>query len=46
MRFDVACRECKFFMNNVPEDVDCANRLGKVWDPGKQACDNFVQRKP
>jgi hypothetical protein len=26
MRFDVACKDCKFFTNNVPEGTDYANR--------------------
>lgn len=46
MRFDAACKECRYFMKKTPEDMDCANRLGNIWDPGKQACDNFVKRKP
>jgi hypothetical protein len=45
MRFDVKCRDCRFFKNEVPGDMDCANNLGESWDPGFQACDNFSKRK-
>ena len=46
MRFDVKCIDCKYFRKKAPQIIDCANMLGKAWDPEKQACDNFVQRKP
>ncbi|MCK4496679.1 MAG: hypothetical protein KAU24_00670 [Candidatus Aenigmarchaeota archaeon] len=45
MRFDVRCKDCKFFKKEVSEDIDCANNLGDTWDPENQACDNFIQRE-
>ncbi|MCK4335624.1 MAG: hypothetical protein KAT94_04565 [Candidatus Aenigmarchaeota archaeon] len=45
MRFDEKCRNCIFFKGNVPNDIECANNDGSIWDPGQQACDNFTKKK-